>query len=222
MANLNHKKHLLIIDDDKSITQMLSMLLESRGYQVSIASSGTEAFEVVQSHIDLILLDIVLPDHDGFDVCRKLKDQDKRRHIPIIMLSAKLLPETIVEGLYLGADDYLTKPFEFEELVARVEAVCRRSAPFRNGLVSQGEEAIIRELRSIINDELVIPFFQPIIQLQPFSVIGFEALSRPRTKSMLANPELLFKASLQFGFYQEMETLAWRKAIEYASKILTS
>src|SRR6185295_2458032 len=151
----SQKKHLLIIDDDASITQMLSMLLESRGYQVTVALSAKEAYEVIQPHIDLILLDIVLPDQDGFDVCRKLKEQDSSRQISIIMLSAKLLPETIVEGLYLGDDDYLTKPFEFEELVARVEAVLRRSAPFKHGMVSQGEEAIIRELRTIINDELV-------------------------------------------------------------------
>ena len=198
------------------------MLLESRGYQVTVAASGKEALAATEPHIDLILLDIVLPDQDGFDVCRKLKENIASRHIPIIMLSAKLLPGNIVEGLYLGADDYLTKPFEFEELVARVEAVLRRSAPFRNGtFVSQGEEAIIRELRTIINEGLVIPFFQPIVQLNPFHLIGFEALCRPKTQSMLANPELLFKAALQFGFYQEMEMLAWKKAIEYASQVLT-
>ncbi|HLF18001.1 MAG TPA: EAL domain-containing protein [Candidatus Omnitrophota bacterium] len=220
---INLKKHILLVDDDASVSQMLSMLLESRGYEVDVVGSGKEALQKIASHIDLVLLDIVLPDQDGFDVCRKLKENEDSRHIPIIIQSAKMLPENIVEGLYLGADDYLVKPFEFEELVARMEAVLRRSAPFRDGkLVSQGEEAIIRELRTIIDDGLIIPFFQPIVQLQPFRLIGFEAFCRPKTQSMLANPELLFKAALQFGLYQEMEMASWKKAIEYASRILTN
>lgn len=213
---------MLLVDDDKSVVQMLKMLLEYRGYQITLAATGAEALKKLNRHIDLILLDIILPDQGGFDVCRKIKEDREHRTIPIILLSAKLLPESIVEGLYLGADDYLTKPFEFEELVARIEAVCRRSAPFRNGAyISEGDEAIIQEIRSIIDEERVVPFFQPIVQLRPFKLIGFEAFCRPKTKSMLANPEILFKAALSFGFYQEMELLSWRKAIETASKILT-
>ena len=222
MNKIQSKKHLLLVDDDESVVQMLKLLLESRGFRITLASTGEHALRKLDGSVDLVLLDIILPDQGGFDVCRKIKEDKNYNTIPIILLSAKLLPENIVEGLYLGADDYLTKPFDFEELVARIEAVCRRSAPFRKGAyVSDGDEAIVREIRQIIDEERIVPFFQPIIQLQPFKIIGYEAFCRPKTNSMLSNPEILFKAALSFGFYQEMEFLAWRKAIEVASKFLT-
>jgi len=217
-----NKKHIFLVDDDDSITQMLRIILESRGYQVTIACSGEEAIQKVESHFDIILLDLLLPDQDGLDICRKLKEIDKSFQIPIILLSAKMLSENIVEGLYLGADDCLTKPFECEELIARIEAVIRRSRSFQDRvMVDQGEKAIIQELRAIINEERIVTFFQPIVQFQPFRLIGFEALCRPKTRSMLANPELLFKAAIQFGFYHELEMLAWKKALEYAAGLIT-
>lgn len=216
-----NKKQILLVDDDRSVTQMLSLLFETRGYQVTIARSGQEALEKVSPKTDLILLDLILPDQDGFDVCRKFKESKDFRQIPIIILSAKILSEDIVEGLYLGADDYLIKPFEYEELVARMEAVMRRSSTLHQGsVVSQGDEAIVRELRKIIDEELIIPFFQPIFFLKPFSMFGLEALSRPKTQSMLVNPELLFKAAVQFGFYQDLEMLSWRVALKSISQHL--
>lgn len=212
------KKRILLIDDDHAVTQMLSMLLRTRNYDVCVASTGEEAFRSVSPETDLVLLDLVLPDHDGFDICRKFKAEEQTAHIPIIILSARLLSEDIVEGLYLGADDYLTKPFEFEELVARMEAVMRRGSFFQRGkLMSESEGEIIRELRKIIDEELVVPFFQPIFSVDPFEVVGFEALCRPTTKSVLANPEILFKTAINYGLYQELEMVSWRKALEYAS-----
>ena len=212
-----NQKEILIIDDDKSITEMLTMLLETRGYFVTVAHSGKEAFEKVSNTTDLILLDVILPDQDGFDVCQKLKLHADTNNIPIIILSAKLLSEDIVEGLYLGADDYLTKPFEYEELVARMEAVMRRGSILQNGDSHKGEDIIIQELRKIIDEELIIPFFQPIFFLNPFKIFGLEVLSRPKTTSILVNPEVLFKAAIQFGCYQELEILSWKKALNFAS-----
>jgi len=221
IRKINTKKNILIIDDDKSITQMLKLLLETRGYVVNVASTGREAFHLVSSSTDLILLDLVLPDYEGFHVCRKFKENDRTRHIPVIILSAKLLSEDIVEGLYLGADDYLTKPFEYEELVARMEAVMRRGALMRKGSVAtNGEQAIIQELRKIIDQELIVPFFHPIYRLNDCHMIGLEVLSRPKTTSMLSNPELLFKAAIQFGCYQDLEMIAWKKALEYATQYI--
>jgi len=217
----NGMKHILLVDDDNSITKMLCMLLESRGYAVEVASSGKEALERVSHTTDLILLDLILPDLEGFEVCRQLKEDQRTQHIPVIILSAKLLRADKVEGLYLGADDYLTKPFEYEELVARIEVVLRRGELFWNGKVSsKGEEALIGELRKIIDEARIESFFQPLFTLHPVQLMGFEALSRPCTDTLLNNPELLFKAALQFGLYQEIEMLSWQKALSSASKFL--
>src|SRR3989344_6705108 len=155
------------------------------------------------------------------ETCCRLKEDQITKQIPIIILSAKLLSEDIVEGLYLGADDYLTKPCEYEELVARMEAVMRRGPILKNGrLASYQEELIICEIRKIIEEELIVPFFQPVFLLNPFKLYGFEALGRPATNSMLSNPEVLFKLALQFGFYQDLEVISWKKAVACAAKFL--
>ena len=140
IQKVSDKKTILLVDDDPLATQTLAMLLETRGYDVDIANSGREAFEKITDTIDLILLDLVLPDRGGFEICRRLKEDQITKQIPIIILSAKLLSEDIVEGLYLGADDYLTKPFEYEELVARMEAVMRRGPILKNSRLASHQE----------------------------------------------------------------------------------
>ena len=221
IQKVSSKKTILLVDDDPCVTQTLGMLLETRGYDVSIAHTGREVFEKITDTIDLILLDLVLPDHGGFEICRRLKEDRGTNQIPIIILSGKILSEDIIEGLYLGADDYLTKPFECEELVARMEAVMRRGPILKNGqLANHEQEEIVCEIRKIIDDELIIPFFQPIFLLRPFKLYGFEALGRPATNSMLSNPEVLFKMALQFGFYQDLEVVSWKKAVAAAAKFL--
>lgn len=215
----NNKKQILLVDDDRSVTDMLTMLFETRGYHVNTAHSGAEALQKASRTTDLILLDIVLPDQEGFQVCRKLKENETTRNISIIILTGKLLTQDITEGLYLGADDYLIKPFEHEELIARMEAVMRRGSHFNNGnRCGEGSEDIILELRKIIDEELIVPYFQPIFLLEPFQLYGFESLSRPQTQSILSAPDLLFQAALQYGFYQDLEFLAWRKSLEYAAQ----
>ncbi len=221
IEKVNSRKSILLVDDDPSATQMLTMLLETRGYEVHIARSGKEAFDKITDTTDLILLDLILPDKGGFEVCRRLKDDQITKQIPIIILSAKLLSGDIVEALYLGADDYLTKPFEYEELVARMEAVMRRGPILRNGrLFVNGEKAVICEIRRIIDEGLIDPFFQPIFLLKPFKLFGFEALGRPKTNTMLSSPDLLFKAAIHYGFYHDLEMLSWKKAVECASSFL--
>lgn len=217
------KKRILLVDDDKSVSQMLTMLLETRGYDVQTAYSGVEALQKASETTDLILLDLILPDEEGFDICRKLKEQERTANVPIIILSARVLSGDIVEGLYLGADDYLTKPFEYEELVARMEAVMRRGSIFQGGTTKiTKDDEIVRELRKIIEEERIIPFYQPIYLLKPFKLFGLEALCRPKTESLLANPEMLFKVAVQYGFYQDLEMLSWKKAIEYAADFITN
>ena len=117
-------KHIFIVDDDIHIGNMLEEVLQREGYKVSRAYSGTEALLVLSSQTpDLILLDLMLPGMDGYQVCREMRAQSP---VPIIMLSAKGEVFDKVLGLELGADDYMIKPFDSKELVARVKAVLRR------------------------------------------------------------------------------------------------
>lgn len=213
----SNKKKVLIIDDDKAVCEMLQMLLTTRGYNIVIANSAREAHEKISNSFDLVLLDLVLNDDDGLNVCRKFKENKITRQIPVIILSAKIQSNDIVEGLYLGADDYLTKPFDYEELVARMETVMRRGTFLNNDDGdSQSRDKIVSELKNIINNELIVPFYQPILTLKPMEILGFEILSRPYNQSTLSNPEILFKAAIEFGFYQDLELMSWKKALKYA------
>ncbi len=221
MIDIAHpKKNILLVDDEKNLTRTLSMLLETRGYLVQVANTAAEAFEKVTPQIDLIILDLRLPDSHGFDVCRRLRDDEKTSHIPIIMLSAYTLNEDKVQGLYLGADDFLPKPCEHEELFARIDVVMRRSQGIQRRLCEQNHDNIVCDLRLILDQGLVRPHYQPIYMLEPFELYGMEVLTRPTIKGPLADPENFFNAALQYGMYADMEILSWSKALaQLSSKI---
>ena len=116
---------ILIVDDDQNICELLRLYAEKEGYTVAIAHDGRRAVECFdQESPDIILLDIMLPEQDGFQVCREIR---KKSQCPIIMLTAKGEIFDKVLGLELGADDYVVKPFELKEILARIKAVLRRS-----------------------------------------------------------------------------------------------
>ncbi len=118
------KCKVLVVDDDRHIVDLVRLYLERDGYQVLVAYDGLEALKLArQRRPDLIVLDLLLPEVDGLDVCRILQTESK---VPIIMLTARTTEEDKLIGLELGADDYVTKPFSPRELVARVRAVLRR------------------------------------------------------------------------------------------------
>lgn len=119
------KQRILIVDDDENIAELISLYLVKECYDTQIAADGEEAVKKFQSyHPNLILLDIMLPGMDGYDVCREIR---KSSNVPIIMLSAKGEIFDKVLGLKIGADDYIVKPFDSNELVARVQALLRRA-----------------------------------------------------------------------------------------------
>lgn len=119
------KPHLLVVDDDRDIRNLIRDYLLEHGYRVSLAADGRQMHAVLeQSRIDLIILDLMLPGEDGLSLCRKLRGQGS---LPILMLTARTDPIDRILGLELGADDYLTKPFDLRELEARVLALLRRS-----------------------------------------------------------------------------------------------
>ncbi|OPL13737.1 MAG: ArsR family transcriptional regulator [delta proteobacterium ML8_D] len=116
------------IDDEEDILELLKFNLSREGFQVLCAGSGKQAVQLVRSEYpDLIILDLMLPDMDGLEITRRLKNDADTRNIPIVMLTAKGEEADIVTGLELGADDYITKPFSPRILVARVRAVLRRN-----------------------------------------------------------------------------------------------
>ncbi len=120
------RKRVLLVEDDPGLTLTLTDRLTSEGYDVQAVSDGNQAFARASSEeFDLVLLDVILPGRNGFDVCRDLRQ--KGVDVPVLMLTARGQVADRVVGLKLGADDYLTKPFEMSELLARVEARVRRS-----------------------------------------------------------------------------------------------
>lgn len=124
---LAHQKiHVLVVDDEKMIRSLLKMSLQRMGYEVTSADDGEEALRLFQEHhFDLVLLDILMPGIDGFTVCSELRHLSD---VPIVMLTALNRPDDIVRGLELGADNYITKPFTFKEVEARIRAILRRAA----------------------------------------------------------------------------------------------
>lgn len=135
MAN----EKILVVDDEEHIAELISYNLASNGYKVIIANNGNDAVKLaVEEKPNLILLDLMIPGKDGYDVCKDIRSNNKIRNTPIIMLTAKSEELDKILGLELGADDYITKPFSVRELLARVKAVLRRfsiSEPERNVLV---------------------------------------------------------------------------------------
>jgi len=120
----------LVVDDEEHITELLSMGLSMNGFEVERASSGRAALAAIEeNHPDLVVLDVMLPDLNGFDVTKRLRQTERSgTRIPVIFLTARDTTADKIEGLRLGSDDYMTKPFSIEELVERVKAVLRRSS----------------------------------------------------------------------------------------------
>ncbi|MSQ77704.1 MAG: response regulator transcription factor [Nitrospiraceae bacterium] len=126
MAAASSKK-ILVVEDERDILQLVKLYLEKEGYRVDTATTGTDGLKAIKSgHPDLLVLDLMLPEMDGLEVCKRLRADLPTATLPIIMLTAKAEESDTVIGLELGADDYVTKPFSPKALVARVKALLRR------------------------------------------------------------------------------------------------
>jgi len=128
--------HLLVVDDEPNIVELLSATLRYEGFEVSVATTGNEAVQVAERvKPDLIVLDVMLPDLDGFSVVRRLRGAG--REVPVLFLTARDAREDKVAGLTVGGDDYVTKPFSLDEVIARIRAVLRRSQQGRSVVPSR-------------------------------------------------------------------------------------
>ena len=151
----------LVIDDEESIIDLIKLGLKYEGFEVVAAGDGEEGIAIAQRTKPLfIILDWMLPDMDGLEVCRRLRSNPTTRDIPILLLTAKDEVGSRVEGLNTGADDYLTKPFSFEELVARIRAILRRLNPIatedKSQLLQVGDLQINMATHEVTREGLVI------------------------------------------------------------------
>ena len=133
--------NILVVDDEEAIADLVEVYLKSENYNVLKCYNGKDALKCVEKEdIDLAILDVMLPDIDGFDICQKIREN---HHFPVIMLTARDENIDKITGLTIGADDYITKPFQMLELVARVKAQLRRVTKYNQQDVKMNENVII-------------------------------------------------------------------------------
>lgn len=150
---MENSKKILIVEDDADISMVEEAYLESAGFETRIPSEGTEVEGVIEKeHFDLILLDLMLPGKNGYEICREIRD---RVDIPILMVTARTESVDKIRGLGIGADDYISKPFDPAELVARVNANLRQYERMKQKIVPTSEESPeeirVHDLRILVN-----------------------------------------------------------------------
>ena len=124
------KEKILIVEDDKNMSKLVKYNLEKAGFEAILAESGKKALETIEKmQVDLVVLDIMLPEVDGLEVCKRIRNKENTERLPIIMLTAKGEEVDRVLGFELGADDYMVKPFSPRELVLRIKAILKRGKP---------------------------------------------------------------------------------------------
>lgn len=174
-------KKILIVDDEKEIVDLLEVYLSNDGYSVYKCYNGLEAMKCIkQSQIDLAILDIMLPDIDGFRLCQKIRE---KFYFPIIMLTAKIEDSDKIMGLTIGADDYITKPFNPLEVVARVKTQLRRYQSYNSPNLSQSEEKDEYDIRGLLINRVSHKCYfndspyaagnvKSTLSLTPFNIVG--------------------------------------------------
>lgn len=148
--------YVYVVEDDKNISEIESFALKNAGHTVVECASGKEFHKLMRDRIpDMILLDVMLPDEDGLEILRKIRQTPETRRVPVIMVTAKTTELDKVKGLDLGADDYITKPFGVMELISRVKALLRRSRNLQEEkMISIGNVFMDTEKRAVyVNDE---------------------------------------------------------------------
>jgi two-component system response regulator ResD len=198
---------LLVVDDEPTITEVLSRYLERAGYETRVAADGPHALELAgDRRPDLVILDLMLPGLDGLEVMRRLRALDEggvRPRLPIILLTARGEESDRIVGLRLGADDYVVKPFSPNELVARVDAVLRRADPARHA----GEEEPPLELGALRIEPATRRAFvrgeEATLTQREFDLLLFLA----RNPGRVFSRDQLMDAVWQYSFYSDSSTV---------------
>lgn len=157
---------IVVVDDDPAILELVRVNLQMHGHTVLSAGNGVDGFALVQQELpDLVILDVMMPDVDGFTVCQRIRKNKATTHIPVLMLTALGVLEDKVKGFDVGADDYLVKPFEIPELLVRVRALLRRSGNVPKTLATP--EILSAGDLTLIPENLEVKLGDQIIKLTP-------------------------------------------------------
>jgi len=213
--------NVLIVDDETHILELLRYNLESNGYKVIQSETGEEALgKLRNNHVDIILLDLMLPGIDGLEVLRKIRGTEAYKEIPVIMLTAKNEEFDTVLGLEMGADDYIGKPFGIHELLARMKAVFRRTKDNKNNREEKEEILYIGELTiNKLTHEVTIRDNQLELPLKEFELLYILAKNRGR----VFDRQYLLDKIWGYDYYGETRTVdvhirSLRKKIERDDK----
>lgn len=198
------EERILVVDDEREIADLLELYLKNDGYTVCKFHNGADALECIENtDIDLAILDVMLPDIDGFQICRKIRE---KYYFPVIMLTAKIESGDKIMGLTLGADDYITKPFNSLEVVARVKTQLRRYRKY-NQLANSAEEQNEYDIRGLVinNDSHKCTLFGKELQLAPieFSILWYLCENRGKVVSS----EELFEAVWKEKYFNSNNTV---------------
>ncbi|MDO8615350.1 MAG: response regulator transcription factor [Dehalococcoidia bacterium] len=199
----------LVVEDEPGIADFIRRGLSYKGYSVRVAHSGEEALELAQDQLpDLVILDLMLPGMDGVEVCRRLRAADA---VPIVMLTARDAVTDKVAGLEAGADDYITKPFAFEELLARVRAALRRRAPAGADVLRVGDLVVAPASREVRRGDREIE-----LTAREYDLLEFLA----RHAGEVVSKEMIFEKVWGYDF--EIESDAVKVYISYLRKKLNA
>lgn len=198
-------KHILVVDDEKEIADVLEVYLVNDGYRVHKFYTGREALKCMEeTQLDLAILDVMLPDMDGFQICKKIRE---KFFYPVIMLTARSADSDKIMGLTIGADDYITKPFNPLEVVARVKTQLRRYMRYNTSAVRPPDEQQEYDIRGLIinNSAHKCILFGEELQLTPieFSLLWY-LCSR---QGMVVSSEELFEAVWGEKYYHNNNTV---------------
>ncbi len=194
---------ILLVDDEPSIIQLVQMYLEQDGYQVISEGDGRSALQrVADEKPSLVVLDVMLPEMDGFEVCRRLRGEDNP--VLILMLTARDEDIDKIVGLELGADDYLTKPFNPRELVARVRAMLRRAARLKEDVVDENKVIQLKDLRiDPARREVFVSGEEVELRTQEFDLL----MTFATHKSMVLSREQLLNLAWGYEYFGQTRTV---------------
>ena len=194
------EKKILIVDDEDHIRELLKFNLEKNGYVVYMANDGLNGLKLArEKQVDLILLDLMLPGMDGFEVCKEIRRDNIISNVPIIMLTAKSEEIDKILGLELGADDYITKPFSIRELSARIKALLRRSnVKYDNEILRFGNITLNLQTREVLKHGKKLDF-----TLKEFEVLKLLI----QNKGKILTREILLDKIWGYDYYGETRTL---------------
>ena len=198
------EERILVVDDEREIADLLELYLKNDGYTVCKFHNGADALECIENtDIALAILDVMLPDIDGFQICRKIRE---KYYFPVIMLTAKIESGDKIMGLTLGADDYITKPFNSLEVVARVKTQLRRYRKY-NQPANSAEEQNEYDIRGLVinNDSHKCTLFGKELQLTPieFSILWYLCENR----GSVVSSEELFEAVWKEKYFNSNNTV---------------